>query len=119
MNLPVHLGMDSRVGDTGPVLCCHGGVKQYFFIHSFCRHSSPACFYSKQYTGTEKYILKRQSLPLMKLQYCKVRQYIQLSAVRKIHEVGEKEVMCSGRSLKSLLSCVLEGRIANCHSSFM
>lgn len=83
MNLPAHLGMDSRVGDTGPVLCCHGGVKQYFFIHSFCRHPSPACFYPKQYTGTEKCILKRQSLPLMKLQHCKSKAVYTVKCCKK------------------------------------
>lgn len=38
MNLPVHLGMDSRVGDTGPVLCHHGGVNISSFILSVGIH---------------------------------------------------------------------------------
>lgn len=51
------------VGDSGPVLSA---------IHSLCRHSAPACFCPKPSTETEKYILKKQSLPSMKSQHCNV-----------------------------------------------
>lgn len=51
------------VGDSGSVLSA---------IHSFCRHSSPACVCPKPSTETEKYILKKQSLPSVKSQHCNV-----------------------------------------------
>jgi hypothetical protein len=68
MDLPIHVGMDSRVKGGRPTLCCRGGIKQYSFIHSFCTYAFSAYFYFKQHTDAEKYIFKVLSLPLMKFQ---------------------------------------------------
>lgn len=67
MDLPIHLGMDSRARESGQHCAARVGCKQYSFIHSFAHIYPWLIFIPLQY-GTEKYILQPHFFPLMKLQ---------------------------------------------------
>lgn len=51
MDLPIHLGMDSRARGVRPAVCCQGGMYTICLYSFLLTHTFWAYFYSKCSTG--------------------------------------------------------------------
>lgn len=76
MDLPVHIGMDLELEAVDQGCAAMVELNNISLLILSVGIHPQLVFYPKQSSGTEKYIFKKYSLPLMKRHYCEVMRYM-------------------------------------------